>query len=69
MNVDSTFETTMACLMKKEIEEALLHRSFTHSQRRSCTALMEAVTSLPEDNHIAIQDAARVEKRRQMVEV
>jgi hypothetical protein len=59
----------MACLTKKEIKEALPHWSFTRSQKRSRAALTEAVTSLLEGDHIAIQDAARAKKRRQMVEV
>jgi hypothetical protein len=63
MNMDLTFEKKLDCLMKEEIVKCLPHWTFSHAQKCSCTVLTETVMLLPEEDLIAVADAARAKKR------
>jgi hypothetical protein len=65
MNTVSTFEKSLECLSMEEMKDALPSQSFTRSQKCSRAALKEAVTSLSQEDHTAIVNAAKAKKRRQ----
>lgn len=66
MNTESAFEMTLNCLTMKEIEQAIPHHRFSRSQKCTRTALKEAATLLPQEDQVAIEEAARAKKRRRM---
>ena len=68
MEDQSNFHENLAYLTKKQIEDALPHRSFSRAQKRSRAALKEAVDELPEEDRDAIIHAARRIKRQRSEE-
>lgn len=63
MNTVSTFEETLRCLRKEDIEKALPHRNFTRAQKRSRAALKDAVMALPQEDRAVLAEMARERKR------